>query len=366
MDKHIGMKGWRDLLPVIEPQPVTITGRGWRTAAQVSTVGIFFILFIVGLSLARPVALPVAAAFVVTMMLSPLSSRAEYYRVPSPVTATVLWLLVLGIFYAVILLVASPVVDWVHKAPDIGRSIQEKLLLLDRPLNALRDLRNAVLPNEAGKAINIDMVAIAQQALLVVTPAAMQMLIFFVTLFFMLLGRRQLRNVIVQYFRNRDARLSALRIMSNIEHNLTGYLSVVAIINAGVGIGAAIIAATVGLPNPLAWGVLGFVMNFIPYIGAAIMELGMFLVGLVAFPTLSYALLAPMLYIAMGLLEGQFITPSIVGRHFTLNPLTVFLALVFWAWLWGPVGAFLAVPLLIIGMVAAAHLFPKHVPDLPE
>jgi predicted PurR-regulated permease PerM len=366
VDKHIGMKGWRDLLPVIEPQPVTITGRGWRTAAQASTVGIFFILFFVGLSLARPVALPVAAAFVVTMMLSPLSSRAEYYRVPSPVTATVLWLLVLGIFYAVILLVASPVVDWVHKAPDIGRSIQEKLHLFDRPLNALRDLRNAVLPGEAGKAINIDMVAIAHQALLVVTPAAMQMLIFFVTLFFMLLGRRQMRNVIVQYFRNRDARLSALRIMSNIEHNLTGYLSVVAIINAGVGVGAAIIAAAVGLPNPLAWGVLGFVMNFVPYIGAAIMELGMFLVGLVAFPTLSYALLAPLLYIAMGLLEGQFITPSIVGRHFTLNPLTVFLALVFWAWLWGPVGAFLAVPLLIIGMVAAAHLFPKHVPDLPE
>ena len=85
---------------------------------------------------------------------------------------------------------------------------------------------------------------------------------------------------------------------------------------------------------------LGFVLNFIPYIGAAIIEIGMFLVGLITFPTVSYALLAPLLYIAMGLVEGQFITPSVLGRRFTLNPLTVFLALVFWAWLWGPVGAF--------------------------
>ena len=96
------------------------------------------------------------------------------------------------------------------------------------------------------------------------------------------------------------------------------------------------------------------------------MELGMFLVGIVTFPSLTHALIAPLLYIAMGLFEGQFLTPSILGRRFTLNPLTVFLSLVFWAWLWGPVGAFLAVPLLIIGMVAVAHLFPSAAPDLPE
>jgi predicted PurR-regulated permease PerM len=81
---------------------------------------------------------------------------------------------------------------------------------------------------------------------------------------------------------------------------------------------------------------------------------------------LLHAFIAPLLFLSMALLEGQVLTPSIVGRRFTLNPLTVFLSLVFWAWLWGPVGAFLAVPLLIMGMVVVAHVFPKDEVELPD
>ena len=348
-----------------EARAPRVMPHAWRNAAQAATVGIFVILFFVALSLARAIILPVTAAFVLTMMLSPLSERADRYGMPPLLTATVLWLLVGTVFYGVIALVSAPVVDWIHKAPDIGRSLQEKLQLLDRPMAALRDVRDAVLPEQSDKGINVDLVAIVQQAVSFATPALGQILIFSVTLFFMLLGRRRLRHVLVRFFGQHEARLRTLRIMNDIERNLTGYLSVVAVINAGVGVGAGIIAAVVGLPSPVAWGVLGFVMNFIPYIGAGIMEIGMFLVGLVTFPSLTHAIVAPVLYLGMGLIEGQFLTPSILGRHFTLNPLTVFLALVFWAWLWGPAGAFLAVPLLIIGMVAAAHLFPRDAPDLP-
>ena len=353
-------------LAINDPQPLTAVGPAWRSAAQAATVGIFVIMFFAALSLARPIALPAAAAFVVTMMLSPISEKADSYGVPPFLSAMVLWLMVVAVFYAVISLVSAPVVDWINKAPDIGRSIQQKLELLEQPLAALRDVRNALLPSDAGKGINVDVVAIAQQAVSIVTPAAGESLIFFVALFFMLLGRRRLRHVVVGFFQQHEARLRALKIMNDIEHNLTRYLSIVAVINAGVGVGAGIIAAVVGLPDPVAWGVLGFVLNFIPYIGAGIMELGMFLVGLVAFPSLTHALFAPALYLGMALLEGQFVTPSIVGHRFTLNPLTVFLSLVFWAWLWGPVGAFLAVPLLIVALVATAHLFPKHEPELPD
>jgi predicted PurR-regulated permease PerM len=348
------------------PKQLPASPLAWRSAAQAATVGIFIILFLVALSLARPIVLPTVAAFVLTMMLSPLSERADRFGVPTLLTAVVLWFGVVAIFYGVIALVSSPVVDWIHKAPDIGRSVQEKLQLLERPLSILREIRDALLPDQAGKGVNVDMVAIIQQTFLFATPALGQTLIFLVAMFFMLLGRRRLRHLLVRYFGHHEARLRALRIMNDIEHNLTGYLSVMALINAGVGLGAGIIAALVGLPSPLAWGVLGFVMNFIPYVGAGIMELGMFLVGLVTFPSLTHALVAPLLYLGMGLFEGQFLTPSILGHKFTLNPLTVFLALVFWAWLWGPAGAFLAVPLLIIGMVAIAHLFPKDSPELPE
>ena len=350
---------------VKDPQPVTEVARFWRTAAQASTIGMFIILFVAALSLARPVLLPVASAFVVTMMLGPLSSRAERYRVPALLSAIVFWLLVIAAFYGVILLLAAPAVDWISKAPDIGRIIQEKLHVLDRPIAALQELRDALLPADKKGGLGVDIMAFAQTALLIVTPAIGQMLIFFGTLFFMLLGRSQLRRVLVVFFEKRDARLRTLRIMNDIEHNLTGYLSVVTVINLAVGICGGAAAWIAGLPDPVAWAVLAFILNFIPYIGALIVEVSMFMVGLVTFPSLTQALFAPLVFLALATLEGHFITPSIMGHRLTLNPLTVFLSLVFWTWLWGPVGAFLAVPLLIVAMVVTDHLFPEDEPELP-
>jgi predicted PurR-regulated permease PerM len=353
-------------LAINDPQPVVEVSQVWRTAAQSATIGIFIILLIAALDLARPILLPVASAFVVTMMLGPLSARAGRFGIPTLVTAIVLWLLVVVVFYGVIVLLSAPVVDWVGKAPDVGRNIQEKLRVLERPLAALQEMRNALLPSDSKGGIGFDIVSVVQPAVSIVTPAIGQTFTFFGTLFFMLLGRTRLRRVLVAFFDEREARLRTLKIMNDIEHNLTSYLSMVAIINFVVGIAAGVIAWLVGLPDPVAWAVLGFILNFIPYIGALLMEAALFFVGLVTFPTLSYALVAPLLFVVFATLEGHFITPSIVGRRLTLNPLTVFLSLVFWTWLWGPVGAFLAVPLLIVGLVAVGHLFPSDDPALPE
>jgi predicted PurR-regulated permease PerM len=348
-----------------DPQPVTAVARFWRTAAQASTIGMFTILLIAALSFARPILLPVASAFVVTMMLGPLSSRAERYRIPSPVSALVFWLLVIAAFYGVLVLLAAPVVDWIGKAPEIGRNIQEKLHVLDRPIAALQELRDAFLPSDKKGSVGVDIMSFAQTALSIVTPAIGQIFIFFGTLFFMLLGRSRLRRVVVAFFEQREARLRVLKIMNDIEHNLTGYLSVVTIINLAVGLCGGVAAWIAGLPDPVAWAILGFILNFIPYVGALMMEIGLFMVGLVTFPSLTQALIAPLIFLALATLEGHFITPSIMGHRLTLNPLTVFLSLVFWTWLWGVVGAFLAVPLLIVALVVIGHLFPEDEPELP-
>ncbi len=358
-------RGARFALAVSDPQPVAEVARFWRTAAQSATIGMFVIILIGALYLARPILLPVASAFVVAMMLGPLSARAERYHVPSLLTAIVLWLLVIAVFYGVIVLLAAPAVDWIGKAPEIGRNIQEKLHVLDRPLAALQEMRDALLPSDKKGSLGVDIMTFVQPAVLIVTPAIGQSLIFFGTLFFMLLGRAQLRRVLVIFFDERDARLRTLRIMNDIEHNLTGYLSIVALINVAVGLCGGIAAWAAGLPDPVAWAVLGFILNFIPYIGALIMEAALFLVGLVTFATLTHALFAPLLFLALATLEGHFVTPSIIGRRLTLNPLTVFLSLIFWTWLWGPVGAFLAVPLLIMAMVVIDHLFPEDGRELP-
>jgi len=125
-------------------------------------------------------------------------------------------------------------------------------------------------------------------------------------------------------------------------------------------------AAVAGLPLVLEWGVIAFVLNYIPYLGPLAMNLVLFAVGIVTFPTLGQALVAPACFIAMTTLEGHFITPSIMGRRLTLNPLNVFLALAFWTWLWGPIGAFLAVPLLITALVSLKHAFPQPEINLPS
>ena len=365
VDIRQATKERRFLLAINDPKPIAHVSTVWRTASQAAAIGIFIILFVAALDLARAMLLPATAAFVIGLMLGPLSARAKAYGIPSLITAIVLWLLVVVVFYGVIILLSAPALDWIGKAPEIGRIIKEKLQVLEQPLSALQDLRNAILPQGENSRFGFDIANFVQPALIVVTPAIGQIFIFFGTLFFFLLGRARLRHVIVILFENHDSRLRTLKIINDVERNLTNYLSVVAVINFVVGLGACLIAYFIGLPNPVAWGVLAFILNFIPYIGALIMEAVLLAVGLVTFPTLIQALIAPVLYFGFTTLEGHFITPSIMGRRLALNPLTVFLALIFWTWLWGPIGAFLAVPLLIVALVAINHLFPQEERVLP-
>jgi predicted PurR-regulated permease PerM len=352
-------------LRLTDPLPLSAVSNLWRIAAQAATIGIFVILLIAALDLARPVVMPATAAVVIGLMLGPVSSRADRLGVPLIVTAIVLWLAVIGVFYGVIVLLSQPIGDWVAKAPQIGSSIRDKLHVFDSLWSSLGELRTAVGAGSQEGGVKVDLMAVLQPALLYVTPAVGELVVFFGTLFFFLLGRIRLRHMLVAIFDAHEARLRTLKIMNDVEHNLTSYLSVVALINFVVGIAGFCIAYFTGLPDAVAWGVLAFVLNFIPYLGALIMELVLFAVGLVTFPTLTHALIPPLLYLGFSTLEGHFITPSIMGRRLTLNPLTVFLSLAFWTWLWGPIGAFLSVPILILLLVIANHLFPKDEPVLP-
>src|ERR1700751_4631969 len=112
-------------------------------------------------------------------------------------------------------------------------------------------------------------------------------------------------------------------------------------INLAIGVITTVGAWMIGLPNPVVFGALAYVCNYVPYIGPAIVVVVLFAAGLVSFPSLAYAAVAPLLFVGLATIEGHFITPNIVGRRLTLSPLGVFLSLAFWTWLWGPVGAFL-------------------------
>jgi len=346
----------------------------WRHAAPMATVGIFVLLFAAFLQLARVPLLPVTAALVIGTLLGPIAERARAYRIPQWLTALVLVLLLIAAMNALIVLLAAPVSDWVGKAPEIGARLREKLSLLNYPIEMVRNLRDALNPGgDHAAPIDFGVSNLIQPALSLlspaigfVTPAIGQLLIFFGTLFFFLASRVQLRGGVTVLFADRRARRRALHILRDVETNLKAYFSTVAVIYLADGILTGTASYLIGLPSPTAWGALAFVLCFIPYIGPGIVVVVLFGVGLIHFPTVTQALFAPAFFVALSAIEGNFVTPAIVGRRLTLSPLAVFLSLVFWAWLWGPVGAFLATPILIVALVTAGQLFPRAEPEPAE
>ena len=346
---------------VVDPGPAPGTETFWRTAAQAASVGIFILLFAAFLDLARAILVPVVSALVIATMLGPISSRAARHHVPHWLFATLAVALLVVLLNLAIVLLSAPVIEWIGKAPEIAATIRNKLQILERPIAALRDLQNVISRSKGGDSgPGINIANFIQPALSLLTPAIGQLVLFFGTLFFFLLSGPGLRAYLVLLSRNRDARLRTLRILDDIEHNLTRYMGTVTIVNMGVGLITAIGVHLMGFPNPVLWGALAFVFNYVPYIGPAVMVFVLFSVGLVIFSSLGYALIAPIFFAALTTIEGHFVTPNIVGRNLSLSPLIVFLALAFWTWLWGPIGAVLATPILIIGLVVSKHFLPEE------
>jgi predicted PurR-regulated permease PerM len=343
--------------PGSAPGPETF----WRTAAQGASIGIFILLFGAFLDLARAILLPIVSALVIATMFGPIASRVGRYRVPHWLFAALVVALLVVLLNLAIVLLSAPVIEWIGKAPEIAATIRNKLQILERPIAALRDLQNVISRGKGGDSgLGINVANFIQPALSLLTPAIGELVLFFVTLFFLLMGGPGLRAYLVLLSRNRDARLRTLRILDDIEHNLSRYMGTVSIVNMGVGLITAIAVYLMGFPNAVLWGVLAFVFNYVPYIGPAVMVFLLFCVGLVIFPSLGYALIAPIFFAALTTIEGHFVTPNIVGRNLSLSPLIVFLALAFWTWLWGPIGAFLATPILIVGLVVSKHFLREE------
>jgi predicted PurR-regulated permease PerM len=355
----------RHALVISDPQPVDSVKNVWASAGMAANIGIFLLLFGAFLYIGRAILLPVLAAAVIALTLAPLVKTARRFGISPWLTALVILVFGLGALSLLATALAGPVSQWIGRAPEIGATIQQKLSVLDQPLAALHELEGSLFGGSAtGLGVSAPSVVLPVVAFL--TPAAGELLLFFVTLYFFLVGQIELRNQAVAMFANRDSKLRFLKIMHDIERNLAGYLTVVTIINTAVGVIVAVGAWLVGLPSPAIFGLLAALLNYVPYIGPAVMVVALFGVGLVTFPSLSHAFIAPLGLIAVTTTEGHFVTPTIIGRRLTLNPLLVFLALAFWTWMWGPFGAVLAVPFSIVGLVVFNHLMPAEEVKLPD
>jgi predicted PurR-regulated permease PerM len=355
-------------LRLTDAQPLSGVPAVWRLGAIISTLLMGFLAFIAALYFGRAVLLPVVAAMIVGITLSPLIEFGARFKIPPAVSGILVVLAVSMVIALLVTFFAAPLTEWITRVPEIGAAVQKKLRVFEYPLSVLGNIKSALMP-AAGKGPTVSVEAspaeVVSAVVLAVTPAVSQFVVFFGTLIFFLITNLQLRRKLIVSFGTRDARLRMMRIWNDIEDNLADYLGLVTMINIALGLVTMAMLYLIGFPNPVTFGLLTMGLNFVPYLGPAIIALVLFAVGLVAMPTLAQAALAPALFVAIATLEGHFITPSIVGRRLTLSPFLVFLALVFWTWLWGPVGAFLAVPLLIVSFVVLGHVVPREEMNLP-
>src|SRR5262249_32995017 len=257
--------------------------------------------------------------------------------------------------------------EWSSRLPELGVQLKEKLHAFDRPLALWQELQAMVGGgSEALPSFQMPKFEWVQPTLEFLSPTFTEFLLFFATLILFIASWRELRRALIMTFGARDARLRTLRILNEIEVHLGNYLLTVTVINIGVGVAAGIVCALTGMPNPAGLGALAATLNFIPIIGPVAMFVVLVVVGLIAFPTLSSGLMAALAFGGLTFLEGHFVTPTIIGRRLALNALAVFLALAFWTWLWGPMGAFLSSPLLIVALILKEHLAPTDAPQLPQ
>ena len=344
-----------------------------KIAARLAIIGIFILLFGAFLQTARVLVLPIVCAFVIGMMLSPLARRAETYRVPAPVFAVLADILFLVLIQFALAAVVAPILAVAAHAAEVGDNLRQKFAALYPLLEYARDFENKIMPgadsmfdSAAALAPTVNLTDALQPVAAFLTPAVGEIVIFLATLLLFLISRDTLRRNAILLFSGSEARLRAIRMFNEVEDNLLRYVGTVAAINLVLGLLTALGTFLLGFPSPFLLGALAFICAFVPYIGAAFMAVVLFCVGLVSFPGWHQALIAMALYVAMVTCEGNFITPNIVGIRFTMSPLSVFLSLAFWTWLWGPVGGFLSVPLLIVGVAAVSHLFPDTDAELPS
>jgi predicted PurR-regulated permease PerM len=330
-----------------------------------SLVSLLVICVVTVLYAARAFFLPVVMAFIVGTMLSPAASFLERRRIPRAVAAVLIVIAVSAGVAFMVGLIAVPVMEWTSRLPELGSELKEKLHIFDRPLALWQQLQGMLGGSDSLSGFHLPKIEWVQPTLEFLSPTLAEFLLFVATLILFIASWNDLRRALVMTFGDRPTRLRALRILNEIEEHLGSYLLMVTMINVGVGTVTGIICAVTGMPNPAGLGALAATLNFIPIIGPVAMFLVLVVVGVVTFPSIGAGLLASLLFAVMAFLEGHFVTPTIVGRRLELNALAVFIALAFWTWLWGPMGAFLASPLLIVALILKEHLMPADSPQLP-
>jgi predicted PurR-regulated permease PerM len=333
----------------------------WNWAVRISVVGLFVLALAVIAFQMASVVVPVLLAWVVAMVLLPVVSSLERWGLPRALTSIVLVIILIASIMVILGVLTVPLSYWVKRTSELGALLQERLQTLGNPLAFFDEIGKALSQvtgrnAESESAVNLSSSSIVTVVLSVLTPVVSATLIFLIALVFNLIYHRDIQSGMLLLFQTDSGRQTAKDILKDIQVNTSIYFGTLTVVNIGLGIAATVLTWLVGLPHPFLWGTFAAVLNFIPYVGATIVIATLFVIGLLVFPAVSHAVIAPLAYLGITALEGQVITPTLIGHRLTINPFLVFLSIAIWSWVWGPVGAFLAVPILLCAMVALRRL----------
>jgi predicted PurR-regulated permease PerM len=318
--------------------------------------GLFVLALLAALYAAREIVLPIVLAFILNLLLQPALRMLERLRVPRILGAVLLISLLFGTIVAFGTALSGPAGSWAAKLPEGVPRLQEHLSFLRAPIEAVRQFLQ-----QAQGYVSGDAQSTAGAPQVPAVGAGLWLTLFsgtrtfaggfletILVLFFLLLsGDTFLRRLVEILPRFSDKR-QAIKISQHIEHDISAYLITVTIMNAAVGLATALAMWLCGLGDPILWGAVAFLLNYVPILGPMVGLVTFTLAGLLTANTLWRAWLPAALYLVIHLVEGETITPMLLARRFTLNPVLVILALIFWYWMWGVPGAILAVPMLAI------------------
>ncbi|WP_417279088.1 AI-2E family transporter [Celeribacter sp.] len=333
------------------------TERGRPETATWALVILALIAGVIALNLAQALLAPFVLAFVCAVVLSPLSNFWKRFGLPPAIGALLSLGTVLSLL-AILVFIAEPVVERAYlQIPEIKNELSATISQVQDMFRGISDVtkevQDTISPDgggDEGDAVNLPSLG---DALFAAPSLIAQILLFAAAMFFILLSRDEMYEWLTKLHPEGPS-AACLR---DADAQVSRYFLTITLINTCFG---AIVAGAfwaLGLPGPVIWGTIAAVMNFLLYIGPATVAVSLVVAGTIAFDgAMSLAPVAT--FVTLNMLEGQFITPTLVGRHMQVNPLLVFLSLCFWLWLWGPVGGFIAIPLLVWGLAVFDGLGP--------
>jgi len=325
--------------------------------------GLFLLAMLAACYVASEIVLPIVLAFVLSLVLQPAMRVLEQVRLPRGVAAMLLILVLFGTLGGLGAALSLPATSWAQKLPTGIPKLQERLNFLSQPIAALQkfaDQAQVLAQGIEHKAVPVAVQGsgLSERLLSGTRAFASGLLETVLVLFFLLVsGDTFLRRLVEIMPRFRDKR-QAVDISKQIESDVSAYLFTVTIMNLAVGVATGTVMAFCGVGDPVLWGMVAFLLNYIPILGPMTGVLVFLLVGLLSINSLWGAFLPAGLYLLIHLIEGETVTPMLLARRFTINPVLVILSLVFWYWMWGVPGAILSTPMLAITKIVCDRIRP--------